>query len=327
MILTAADSEESEEDDLLARIVKEQEYHPPDDEYPHSPASSIEVPVYRNKKRAIVLSSESEDGDLASPPPSLPPSPSSPPPSPPQQQQDQHAVDEQKRTTRKRTRNEDGWKRNQKKRAKCSGQAYKTTKGKEKRARQMGASCGVKCRYKCKGKITEEQRARIFEQYWGLGDVQRQREFIAKNVCKVEKHRKPKAQGPSRRNFSYHWTFDVENRKTTVCKTYFLATLDVSDKAVATACAKKTTEGFVKPDNRGKQQNKGNKLPDAVKQSVHDHIASFPRVLTLSEKRLEQGVFRRRTLPCNHVQNVYRVVPGEIFAASKEVDVRSCFQL
>ena len=180
--------------------------------------------------------------------------------------------------TRKRTRNPDNWKRNLKRRKRCTGQAYLTKHGKQKRARQIRAGCNVTCRYGCKGKITEDQRRSIFEEYWALGDHTRQREFVARNVQKTEKGRQVKHGCSSRRKFSYRWSFDVSSKRIQVCKTYFLATLDISDKVVANASGSLTEAGFISPDQRGKHHNRSNKLPDAVRQSVHDHIASFPRV-------------------------------------------------
>lgn len=48
--------------------------------------------------------------------------------------------------------------------------------------RKLRAPCGDKCRIKCTEKITEYDREVIFKEYWELGDLMRQRDFIAKNI-------------------------------------------------------------------------------------------------------------------------------------------------
>lgn len=47
-----------------------------------------------------------------------------------------------------------------------------------KEARQMKSPCQDKCRLKCKEKITEDERMSVFDAYWNLGDIAKQREFI-----------------------------------------------------------------------------------------------------------------------------------------------------
>ncbi|GFW20905.1 retrovirus-related Pol polyprotein from transposon TNT 1-94 [Trichonephila clavipes] len=44
---------------------------------------------------------------------------------------------------------------------------------------------GDKCRLTCRKKFTEERRKDIFNEYWKMGDLQRQRDFIAANTAKI----------------------------------------------------------------------------------------------------------------------------------------------
>ena len=83
-------------------------------------------------------------------------------------------------------------------------------------------------------------------------------------------------------------------KKFQFAKHFFLATLDISDKAVASASGV-TEAGFVEPDRRGKH-NSRKKLPDEIRRSVHEHIASFPCVEShylrkdITREYLEEGL-------------------------------------
>ncbi|KAL1506069.1 hypothetical protein ABEB36_004267 [Hypothenemus hampei] len=75
------------------------------------------------------------------------------------------------------------WKKNKIKLLRNSGKAYKSlsSSGKIFEARKLKEPCGDSCRLKCSTKINEELRQEIFEKYWGLKSITRQRDFI--NGC------------------------------------------------------------------------------------------------------------------------------------------------
>ena len=62
-----------------------------------------------------------------------------------------------------------------------------------------------------------------------------------------------------------------------VCQEMFLNTLCISDTVVRTACAKQGPGGNIVKDMRGSVSVK-KKIPVEVLQSVHDHLASLPKV-------------------------------------------------
>ncbi|CAG5050860.1 unnamed protein product [Parnassius apollo] len=64
--------------------------------------------------------------------------------------------------------------------------AYTTEKGKLVNAKQLKPGCGDKCRLKCTLKINEQQRLVIFNNFWILGDLNGQRDFV-KNAMKEVK--------------------------------------------------------------------------------------------------------------------------------------------
>nr|CAI5849079.1 unnamed protein product [Callosobruchus analis] len=58
------------------------------------------------------------------------------------------------------------------------------------RAKMQKTDCtNLNTRPKCKDKFSEEGRKKIFENYWQLGDVNRQRDFITKQVDMTQKAR------------------------------------------------------------------------------------------------------------------------------------------
>lgn len=56
--------------------------------------------------------------------------------------------------------------------------------------KELGPPCGSKCRLKCSERITQEEREHIFDEYWQMDDLTRQRDFISKCITVI----KPKYQ-------------------------------------------------------------------------------------------------------------------------------------
>lgn len=52
--------------------------------------------------------------------------------------------------------------------------------------RRFKAACGEQCKFKCTENFTELQRQSIFENYWNMGDLQRQREFIMRHFSVIK---------------------------------------------------------------------------------------------------------------------------------------------
>ena len=87
---------------------------------------------------------------------------------------------------RKRALKPETWQRNVRKRLKLSGQPYKNCRGKTVQAKAMKNVDCSRCRYKCQENINEEKREDIFKTFWGLGDYNRQKDFVCRQV-KVKK--------------------------------------------------------------------------------------------------------------------------------------------
>ena len=79
------------------------------------------------------------------------------------------------------------------------------------------------------------------------------------------------------RKCTLKWYLPIdENKKMEVCKTFFLATLNVSDTVIYTALDKRTSIGTVHEDLRGTYAKRSHVNPE--KEHVIEHINSFPRM-------------------------------------------------
>lgn len=157
----------------------------------------------------------------------------------------------------------------------------------------MKDSC-LNCRKNCSQKCTEEERKQIFERYWQLGDINRQRDFISKYVNFQEKQRcrqRPAKKERldrsssleetenivSRRNFTFIYYLPKAGLKTQVCKTFFLNTLNISAQTVNTVKNKIGATGIISQDRRGKAK-KNTIIKESQKNIVRQHISSFETV-------------------------------------------------
>lgn len=97
-------------------------------------------------------------------------------------------------TTPKKDEKEKEMKKNVRKTNRNFGKSYQQSSKKQKDKirpeRQLKAACGEKCRFKCFEKITDEERKALFQEYWNLGDVERQRDYLAHCMSDV----KPKCE-------------------------------------------------------------------------------------------------------------------------------------
>lgn len=85
-----------------------------------------------------------------------------------------------------------------------SGQQYTSKSNKIVPAKAVCPPCGDKCRLKCKTKISEEQRKGIFDKYWQLSDITRQRDYISKCMEPVKpKYRYPNPESERRLNHAF----------------------------------------------------------------------------------------------------------------------------
>lgn len=181
---------------------------------------------------------------------------------------------------KKRVRNESAWIKNVRKRQRNSGKQYISRTGKTVAEKSIKLPCTEKCRLKCRNKITEEQRQEIFDCYWGLGTLQRQRDFL--NSClttlKVPYRRVKEGAAKTRKqNCVFHFTVNGESNR--VCKIFFINTLGISERTLRTVIEGRNScsTGVIPEDKRGKHGHHNQTNPEIL-QSVRDHINSVPRI-------------------------------------------------
>ncbi|XP_028129733.1 uncharacterized protein LOC126888266 [Diabrotica virgifera virgifera] len=196
--------------------------------------------------------------------------------------------DSTKQRGRKRTFNEANWKKNVTRRLRNSGKSYTSVKIAKladgtkiktqitRDAKKVLQPCTEKCRLKCKEKIMEEQRLVIFNEYWNLADLQRQRDFIASSLSPVAKSK----YSIAKRSLNNAYYFHVLERKHRVCKTFFMSTLGITSRTIRTVCEKqkqKQTHGIIANEARGKHKKHKTRDHDIL-QAIMVHIQSIPRV-------------------------------------------------
>lgn len=177
---------------------------------------------------------------------------------------------------KKRKSDPKSWIKNQAKFLRNTGQPY-TSVSKNKtnfRGKTLQAPCDAKCKQKCSTRINENQRTTVFSKFWQLGDLARQREFVSKCIVDVKpEYRYPKNEN-RRLNKAFHLT--INESKIRVCKKFFTATLDISDRFVRSVI-EKMEDGFLAEDRRGKHTHHKKVAPE-IKTGVRNHINSIPRI-------------------------------------------------
>nr|CAI5856903.1 unnamed protein product [Callosobruchus analis] len=126
-------------------------------------------------------------------------------------------MDFQEKRGRKRKANTDAWLKNSAKRLRNRGQAYRSVKqirqedGTKKYVfiqrdkREIGPPCSDKCRLKCFEKISSEIRQSIFNDYWEMGNLQRQHDFMLSCMTPIKpRYRYEKADSCRRLNNAFY---------------------------------------------------------------------------------------------------------------------------
>ena len=181
---------------------------------------------------------------------------------------------------RKRHRDVHNWKRNRTKKRCNEGKSYTTRKGNKKPARAMKPGCGHGCRNKCQGKFNESERHTIFHSYWQLGDIYKQRQFIAKFATIKVTGKNKLLSSSSRRKWTVSYSLpqrqaDGSTKAVKVCKTFFHHTLGITDRTVSTVHKKLSAIGICMEDLRGRHNNRPNRATENQQSDIRKHIESF----------------------------------------------------
>ncbi|XP_071643050.1 uncharacterized protein, partial [Temnothorax longispinosus] len=144
----------------------------------------------------------------------------------------------------------------------------------------MGVGC-FSCRYKCSERITLMERQKFFNEFWQMGDHNRQWDYIDKSITTIQ-HRDQSNDGKQRkRGIARQYSLIVQTRIIKVCQTMFLATFGISNKWLESIQKKKnlsSTGQIIIADGRGKHLNRPKRIQAEITNSVKNHIESFPKV-------------------------------------------------
>ena len=184
---------------------------------------------------------------------------------------------------RKRKRNPSKWNQSVAKMRRNSGKSYLMHGNERVRPeRKIKPPCSDKCKLECVKNIDEQERMKIFEDFWALNSLDKQRNYIAALTSTVQtKYRYVREGGSNKRrahNVAYHFKITVGD-KIRVCKTFFKNTLDINDRPIRTVLEKKNkvAQNVLEEDLRGKHGNHKT-VDEDIRKGIKDHINSIPRV-------------------------------------------------
>ncbi|XP_069357551.1 uncharacterized protein [Maniola hyperantus] len=198
----------------------------------------------------------------------------------------------------------DEWLCNKTKKLRNTGQSYVSRSNKIIPARALKPPCGDKCKLQCSIKIDNDSRKEIFSKFWELGDITMQRNFInscTKAIVPFRFYGKEK-----RRSHNNAFYFIVINKEIRVCKKFFMATLDVTDRVTRTVF-KKREKGFVAEDKRDLLWQTG----ELIEMVNGKPLLLLNRYTYYHKNLMKNGILRRYC--CNRANcNIYLHVDREL---------------
>ena len=183
---------------------------------------------------------------------------------------------------RKRKYTLEEWKKNKRKTLRLSGMEYISQRGKTVSARKVKPLDCTNCKYKCTTKVNEKERNNIFETFWSINSYQWQKDFLISRIEEEQTKKYVVEEGNSdtpqrKRDVFRSYPFEVNESKKTVCKKFFLHTLNIGESYVNRAMENKRGGVFVGTDKRGRHIPH-NKTSTNALEAVRNHIESFPVV-------------------------------------------------
>ncbi|CAG9814696.1 unnamed protein product [Phaedon cochleariae] len=178
---------------------------------------------------------------------------------------------------KKRQRNPADWKRNKSKILKNMGKEYVSHTGKFVKEKVIKPPCSERCKLGCQNKLSEDHRTKLFMDYWKLGSLQRQRDFLGSCVEPlVTKYRRISGADARRRNCVFYLT--NSGMRMRVCKTFLINTFGNTERTIRTFIQSIVSDnGMIPQDKRGKH-GRQMKIDQEILESVRFHINSIPRV-------------------------------------------------
>ena len=179
--------------------------------------------------------------------------------------------------TRKRIRDPSSWKSSVRKRLRQSGKQYTDSRGKQQAARcvKIKKDC-TKCRFKCSANFSEDDRLALFHEFWTLNDNEK-RHFFARTTELAPTSRKRTTNVVSRKKNTIRYSLPCNGQNIRVCKTFYLSTVDVSQKRIINYYSSKHEAGDT-PNRYQWGTNSNRTVSEEIKNGIRRHISSIPRV-------------------------------------------------
>uniref|UniRef100_A0A8D8X2V7 Uncharacterized protein n=1 Tax=Cacopsylla melanoneura TaxID=428564 RepID=A0A8D8X2V7_9HEMI len=164
--------------------------------------------------------------------------------------------------------------------------------------------------------FSEEERSEIFQDYWNLGNVALQRQFISRHV--TINNKKVSTTVNSRRQKSATYTLSRLGTKETVCKKFFLNTLSISEAVVKTTMDKLQDTGVLQPERRGGRTTLNAERDEKKKKLILAHINRFPRVESHYCRSDTKREYLHPDLTLNKMFEIYKSDNPEEHIGSRE---------
>lgn len=162
------------------------------------------------------------------------------------------------------------------------GEAYISKSGQAHSARSIRPRC-TNCRFQC-STVSDAEREKLFTEYYALGDIHLQWQYIARSVSTVQA-KYPRPHMKKKRSCTYAYTFQLDaggKRSVRVCKLFFMNTLAVSNQVNKSAQSKCNEHGeLVVRDRRGSMRHL---------RAVKEEESLVAKKLTLSNVKIESEI-------------------------------------
>ena len=201
---------------------------------------------------------------------------------------------------RKRKRNTEKHKNITRKRLINSGEEHVSVGGKI----IPGKTCQPhSCKCKTCNVITEEQRQKLFKDFYSLSSWEAKTVYIA-NLVMVYTPKRPTKSDSRRKNSRAFYVTVVNNEGESntlkVCKKFVMATLSINSARINGAVKRKISGVF--SDERG-HHIPHNKTPDSVIENVKLHINTYPKYISHYTRKRSKKLYLRNV---HSVADMYR---------------------
>ena len=196
------------------------------------------------------------------------------------EQRECHVSEEPTVISRKRKRQPDNWVRNKRRHLRQTGNEYMSIRGKLVAKRKV-LQHADDCRFNCCQKFTDDDRQYIHMDFWRLSDIEKKHFFIKTTEKQQKKRtrlgRQVRTEKVRSKTFSYEYYLPKVGVNERVCKSFYLATLNVSQSRVTDCHETKNSQTHTPvPSKQGKHVK--HCIPDCHVEAVKEHIRSFPRI-------------------------------------------------